>query len=800
MKKADLHVHSKYSGTSSSFFLQKTQINESYTDPETIYQLAKDKGMDYVTITDHNSIDGVKKLIHKHPEDTFMGVELSVFFPEDQTEVHVLVYDFTESQFEVLNQKRFNIYELREYIFQENLPHAVAHATYSVNHKLTLEHLEKLILLFDSFETINGCRSSASNKILQQTLRSLDSIKMEALAISHKIPMHHPINCIKGFTGGSDDHSGLWIGHTYTCCPAYHLGSFLAALRNKESMAMGKNGNYRYMTANFLKITHHCIQNKQPRYSHKLSGKITDTFFNAQTLSLWSKFKLMSLYWLSLLKRKEFIPSIIKAIYHLLGKRTSMEERINGLYAAVSKLIDDMVLQAISSLSDDFRSGRLRSLISKSMLLFEALLAVSPFIVTLKEQNQQKKIISQLQDHKLFRQQAIEKRILWFTDTFSDLNGVSATLSDIYSISQRDRLPVKFVVSEEAQNKTYNEEKNLIKLQSIYEAPLPFYEQYHLKFPSLLSALQKISEDDPSHIYISTIGPMGLLGLLMANLLHVPVTGIYHTDHTAQVKSLTDQSFIHQCMKAYEQWFFNQMDKVIVHSMAYSNELNAMGISSDKIKWCPKGIDTQTFHFNPQKEKDSKVLAMLYTGRISSDKNIEFLLQVFLQLRHKNPNFELWMAGDGPLMHQLDKSFLSDSSIRWFGRLERSKLVELYQKADLFVFPSNSDTFGMSVLEAQLCGLPAIVSNKGGPKEIILDQQTGFVCSTENMDSWINTIHFLLKEKNTFPDQWAFRKQLSRDHVIQNRDWKYVLPKILDLEEIEILNHTPPYPQIALTV
>jgi glycosyltransferase involved in cell wall biosynthesis len=782
MKKADLHVHSKYSGTSSIFFLQKNQINESYTEPEYIYRMAKKMGMDYVTITDHDSIEGIQKLRQKHPDDTFMGVELTAYFPEDKTQVHILVYGFSESQFEELNQKRHNIYELRTYIFQEKLPHAVAHATYAVNQKLTLEHLEKLILLFDNFETINGCRSSASNRIWRNTVDQLDEKEMERLALKHNIPLSYPISCKKGYTGGSDDHSGLWIGHTFTQCQCNSVDCFLDESRNQTSEAMGNNGNYRYMTANFLKITHHCLQHKQPKYARKFSGKLAETIFDSQKLSLWTKMNLTIWYWFSLLKKKEFVPSIIKTLLHLLHNKTTMDERIDGLYRAVSTIVDQMIVEAVSSISEDFKQGRLRSILSKSMMIFEAILAVSPFMVTMREQNQQKRILRELQQWYPNKQRS-EKRILWFTDTFTDLNGVSATLSDIFTISQREQLPVKFVVSENMEGHRSEENKDIINLSSIYEIPLPFYEHYQLRLPSLLHAMQRISEEDPTHIYISTLGPLGMLGVLMANLLHIPTVGIYHTDHTKQVQDLTDQGFVHHTMKWYEKWFYGQMDTVIVHSMAYKKELVDLGIAENKIQWRPKGIDTSTFDFCSSHVSPSDRFVMLYTGRISQDKNIEFLLSVFQKARETNPQFELWMAGDGPLMKKLDEKYLSDSSIRWLGRLERSNLVTLYQQADIFVFPSNTDTFGMSVLEAQLCGLPAVVSHKGGPKEIVADTKTGFVCSTDKPQTWVDAIEFFWNEKTEHPDRWRQRKNDSRQYVIQNRDWKVVLPTMLDIQE-----------------
>ncbi len=780
MKKADLHVHSKYSGNSSMFFLQKHQIQESYTEPEYIYQTAKKMGMDFVTITDHDSIEGVKKIIQKHPSDTFMGVELTAYFPEDQTQVHVLVYDFSEYQFEHLNRIRFNIYELSKYLFLENLPHSVAHATYAVNQKLTIDHLERLIILFDNFETINGCRSLISNRVLKNTLDQLDENKIKLLTLKHPIPYSIPISCKKGYTGGSDDHSGLWIGHTYTTCQSQNLETFLAALRNRRSEAAGNNGNYRYMTANFIKITHHCLQQKQPKYSRKLSGKIVDMVFHTP-LTRSSKIRFQIWYWISLVHRKGFMHSILHSLKLVLKRSNHIHERINELYRTTTSIIDKMLVDSISCISDDFKYGRISAILTKGMRMVEALLVISPFMVTLREQNQQKRLLHQLQEHYPNHSVSQQKKILWFTDTFMDLNGVSSTLTDIHSISKENQLPIKFVVSEKIPEESY-QYKDLINLTSIHEIPLPFYEHYQLKIPSILQSMQRISEEEPTHIYISTLGPLGAFGLLMANLLHVPATGIYHTDHSKQVENLTEHSFVHQAMKNYEQWFYRQMDTVIVHSMEYKKELVSMGIGEHKIKWRPKGIDTSAFSFDPSVDKCSEKFVLLYTGRISKDKNIHFLLDLFPQLKETIPHIELWMVGDGPLLKELVEKNNMDPSIRWFGRMERKKIVELYQKADLFVFPSTTDTFGMSVLEAQLCGLPAIVSTMGGPKEIIWDQHTGVACSPKDPQLWIHAIQSYHNEKIEHFSTWKQRKSQSRNHAIKNRDWKQTLPQLLELK------------------
>ena len=144
LAKADLHVHSEYSEHPSEWFLQKLGAKESYTDPETIYQMAMERGMDFVTITDHNRIEGSLILREKYPENTFTGVEFTTYFPEDNCKIHILVYGLDYNEFKQIQRIRSNIYQLWHYLNERKLVHSVAHATYPVNGILKMEHLEKI--------------------------------------------------------------------------------------------------------------------------------------------------------------------------------------------------------------------------------------------------------------------------------------------------------------------------------------------------------------------------------------------------------------------------------------------------------------------------------------------------------------------------------------------------------------------------------------------------------------------------------------------------------------------------------
>lgn len=175
--KADLHVHSKYSDHPSTWGHKVYNSPESFTEVECLYQQAKQRGMSYVAITDHDDIRGCIELQRLHPDDTFISCKLTTFFPEDHCKIHVLVYGISETQFDQLKQLAPNIYDLRDYIAQANIAYSVAHASYDQDGKLSIEHIEKLVLLFDVFEILNGACDAQSNLLLHRYLEALDEDK-----------------------------------------------------------------------------------------------------------------------------------------------------------------------------------------------------------------------------------------------------------------------------------------------------------------------------------------------------------------------------------------------------------------------------------------------------------------------------------------------------------------------------------------------------------------------------------------------------------------------------------------------
>ena len=147
--KADLNLHSRFSDRSADWLFRRFDFPDSYSQPRALYDLLRERGMTLVTLTDHNTLDGVLEIAAL--PGVFLSEEVTTYFPEDRCKVHLLVWNLTESQHREIAALRENIFDLQAYLTRERLAHAVAHPLYQLNHKLTVSHFERLILLFPVF-------------------------------------------------------------------------------------------------------------------------------------------------------------------------------------------------------------------------------------------------------------------------------------------------------------------------------------------------------------------------------------------------------------------------------------------------------------------------------------------------------------------------------------------------------------------------------------------------------------------------------------------------------------------------
>src|SRR5437588_9668372 len=200
--------------------------------------------MDFITITDHDTIEG--NLVIADLPGTFISEEVTTHFPTDPCKIHLLVWGISEAQHAEIVAVRDNIFDLQKYLQQQAIAHSVAHPLYSINGKLEAGHLERLILLFRHFEGINGLRDALLSTLARELFSGLTPEKIEELANRHNLRPTHPEPWRKIFTGGSDDHGGQFLAVAYAEPPKARMAAeFLEHVRVGKCEVRGEGGTPR---------------------------------------------------------------------------------------------------------------------------------------------------------------------------------------------------------------------------------------------------------------------------------------------------------------------------------------------------------------------------------------------------------------------------------------------------------------------------------------------------------------------------------------------------------------------------
>ncbi len=228
--KLDTHVHTFHSGSSTIFPLQNV-LRECYNSPEGVYEIAKARGMDLVTITDHDEISGAATLADR--PDVIVGCEVTGVFPDDGVKVHLNVFGMAGEQHREIQRLRHDVRDLVRYLRQQQLFTSLNHVASGVNGPITAPHVAALLPWVNALETINGSRLPVQNR----TARCL----AEAA----------------GKTGiaGSDSHTHRGIGHTWTEVPgARSREEFMKGLWEGRARVGGRQGSYFTMASDVFRF------------------------------------------------------------------------------------------------------------------------------------------------------------------------------------------------------------------------------------------------------------------------------------------------------------------------------------------------------------------------------------------------------------------------------------------------------------------------------------------------------------------------------------------------------------------
>lgn len=800
MSRADLHLHSRYSVSSSEYLIRMMELNESYTEIETLYAQAKSRGMDFVTVTDHDTIDGALELVEKYPEDTFVSVEVTARFPEDNCKAHVLVYDITVPQFEHVQSIRRDIYELRDYLVGEGLSHSLAHATYDMDGVLRLEHLQKLILLFDVFEACNGGRNRDQNLGWKEILEALTPEQIEDLYSLHRIEPAGRDPWIKGYTGGSDDHAGVFIGTSWTQSPADTLNGFIDSLGERRTTHGGAHGNFRKMAFSFYKILYdHTVSQRGPSTASSGIQLFNNVLFENRGLSFRDRIRLNRGKRHSELSTRMLAHFLSDVAERFGGCALIEQEDVEWLYSRLSTHLDQYFSNVIEECGNPGSTTRSFETLKKVTSFLPVPLLSMPFIATSKIIFTTSGLVHEVRENLYGESDPLDKPVLWFTDTITDLNGVTETLKLFNKGAEDMGMNLRLAVCVPEDDIPVDIPGNVMYLPPVHSLNSEVYSSYTVHFPSLLESLKQVCDYNPREIIVSTPGPMGFVGLIAARILGIPCRSIYHTDFKVQLELIIGQGMAPMLADQFCRAFYAATDEIQVPSRIYIDMLAGRGYPADRLTLFVRGLEDEAFGFKPDRRfpvlarnnLDSAPFTLLWAGRVSHDKNLDFLLDRYRDVCKRADNIQLVFAGDGPALDHYRDVTRDTAGVHWLGRLPREALRDWYSAADLLVFPSTMDTFGMAVLEAQAAGLPAIVTDIGGPQEIVDNGRTGYVLSLAEPKAWTQHICTLMHSKQANPAGWERKRREIVQQTVSHSNLRAAVASLMNIEPPATGQHSP---------
>jgi glycosyltransferase involved in cell wall biosynthesis len=288
-------------------------------------------------------------------------------------------------------------------------------------------------------------------------------------------------------------------------------------------------------------------------------------------------------------------------------------------------------------------------------------------------------------------------KILIVTDNLpNQINGVVTTYKNIETYAIRDGYTIDYIHP------------------GMYgHIDCPKYNEVKLAWAPPWVVGKEIKKIDPDYIHIATEGPMGMSARRYLAIRGIKYNTAYHTKFPEGVRTLL--GIPEGITWAVVRWFHKNSNKVLTTTKSMVNELRAHGFNNNVIHWT-RGVDRDIF--KPAVKEPCSHINLVCVSRVSKEKNLE----AFLEINY--PNAVKTIVGDGPMLETYKKQY---PDVNFVGAKRGAELAHYYQQADVFVFPSRWDTFGLVMIEAMACGTPVAAYPVQGPLDVVDQDVTGYM-------------------------------------------------------------------------
>jgi glycosyltransferase involved in cell wall biosynthesis len=279
---------------------------------------------------------------------------------------------------------------------------------------------------------------------------------------------------------------------------------------------------------------------------------------------------------------------------------------------------------------------------------------------------------------------------------------------------------------------------------------LPWYPEMRIYWPHVQRLRRMLAADGVEVLHITTPGPMCLAARWLWRRTRMPMIGSYHTHLGDYVTTYSGSGALGRGLETYMRWLYAPCGTVLVPSAATRTRLETGGYPARQLQVWSRGVETSCFQPAARSAalRDSwgvgdRRPAILYAGRLSSEKGLALMGPLQHALLRKGIAHRFVFVGDGPMRPALE-AMCPDAV--FLGNLSPAGVAQAMASADVFVFPSATDSLGNVVLEAQACGLPVLVTDQGGPQEHMRHGSTGWVCPAGDAAAFTDRLATLLSD------------------------------------------------------
>ncbi len=758
--RVDLHCHSTASEVSKLGIQRSLGLPECATAPEEVHELAKRRGMDLVTITDHDTIDGCLAIADR--DDVFISEELTAWFWDEPQAVHLLCFGLTPDDHAHLQERSRDLESCAEYLHSHEIACSLAHPFYAVEAPLTAAHRRQLAQLFPVWETRNGSRARELN-----------------MPAAIYIETHGGTG-----TGGSDDHAGVDIGRTFTeTPPAATPEEFLLHLREGRAEARGEQGSAaKWAHAAVALATRALVltESAEATPSTYLPGGLDNTpdkegpgtepdpdailRIAERVLSEGERRRGDTGSDLGPEDARALLNAFVVAvgidpgrelISHLQADDFSHAELARRARRIHERRMREVIERTVEELGGATAPNELAARAVKTGRdLFQAAMPVVPYAPAAAFLGKEKAKLAPREG---------PKRIALIADGIEAMHGVTHTI---------DRIRELGVPGYEVE--VIGTDRNVDRrLPAVAEVELPFYAGLELGVPSLPAMVDLLAEGRFDGVHPTAPGPVGIMSVLIARGMALPLVGSWHTEFGAYADLRTGSAQLRSWTDAALSVLYRQCRRVLSPSPAGDESLVRLGIEAAAIGRWGRGVDTS--RFDPAlRAADSYPgeIKVLYAGRLTSEKGVDLLADSFIRAHSADPRLHLLLAGGGPEEGELRERLGERAT--FLGWLGDDDLPRAYASADIFLFCSRTDTFGQVLVEAGASGLPCVAVDEGGPSSIVVDGETGRLCDAD--------AGILAAAIRQLADSPAWRAKLGRQGLAaaRSRTWESSLRELAD--------------------